>query len=71
MLLILQLTEISEVSNKKIPLNAGFFIACKVAEGERPAGEVTQGERASPEGVVCRIKLYSGTDFILSGEAAI
>lgn len=70
MLLILQLTEISDVSNKKIPLNAGFFIACKVAEGERPTGEVTQGERASPEGG-CRIKLYSGTDFVLSGEAAI
>ena len=48
-----------------------FFTApCKVAEGERPTGEVTQGERASPEGG-CRIKLYSGTDFVLSGEAAI
>lgn len=38
MLLILQLTEISDVSNKKIPLNAGFFIACKVAEGGTPYG---------------------------------
>ena len=38
----------------------------KVAKGERPAGEVAQ----VAEGKVCRVKLYSGTDFVLSGKAA-
>ena len=38
----------------------------KVAKGERPAGEVAKGA----EGKACRIKLYSGTDFVFSGKAA-
>lgn len=32
--------------------------------------EVAQGERALPEGVVCRIRLYGGTDFVFRGKAA-
>ena len=42
----------------------------KVTEGDRPAGEVTQGEWPAAKGVVCRFKLYGGTNFLFSGKAA-
>ena len=35
-----------------------------------PDGKVAQGKRAAPEGMVCRSKLYGGTNFRFSGEAA-